>query len=128
MRQYGRNAVRSVKINRDELLKIVRENKITHMSDYIEAVKDYKALVAKIAKENLVLANTGELDSFKRIKHIPSAPQSYESDYSRAIRMLELSVEDVIELEDDVFNQLVLDEWHWKQSFTVSNSAYKSML
>ena len=65
MRQIGRNAMRSVKINRDELLKIVRENKITHMSDYIEAVKDYKALVIKIANDNLKLAETGELDSFK---------------------------------------------------------------
>lgn len=118
--------MRSVKMNKDELLKIVRENKIKHMKEFEEAVGDYKALVYKISSDNLVLARTENLDKFKEIKALPAAPRSYENDYSRAIRMLELSVDDVIELEDDVFNQLVLDEWVWKQSFTTSNIAYKS--
>ena len=56
------------------------------------------------------------------------APQSYEAEYTRAMRMLELSVDDTIEVEQDVFNQLVLDEWHWKMSFTASNTMYKSLL
>ena len=41
--------------------------------------------------------------------------------------MLELSVEDTIELEDDIFNQLVLDEWTWKHQFVASASLYKSL-
>jgi hypothetical protein len=41
--------------------------------------------------------------------------------------MLELSVEDTIELEEDVFNQLVLDEWTWKNAFVASNSLYKTL-
>jgi hypothetical protein len=125
MRMNGRNAMRSVKMKKDELLMIVRQNKIKHIAEYDEAVNDYKTLTVKITKENAKLANTGDLEKIKEIKGIPSAPRSYESDYNRAARMLELSVEDVIELEDDVFNQLVLDEWSWKQSFTVSNSSYK---
>ena len=40
--------------------------------------------------------------------------------------MLELSVEDIIEVEEDVFNQLVLDEWQWKRSFTASAMSYKT--
>lgn len=120
--------MRSVKLNRAELLKIVRENQIKHITEYAEAVNDYKALVLKIANENLELANTGDLTKIKDSKNLPVAPHSYENDYSRAIRMLELSVEDVIELDDTIFNQLVLDEWHWKQSFLVSNSTYKTML
>lgn len=120
--------MRSVKMNKDELLKIVRENKIKHVKEYEEAVGDYKALVYKIASDNLVLARTEDLDKFKEIKSLPSAPRSYQNDYTRAIRMLELSVDTVIELEDDVFNQLVLDEWVWKQSFTTSNVMYKTAL
>lgn len=120
--------MRSVKMKRDELLEIVRENKIKHISEYEEAVNDYKALAIKITKENVKIANTGDLDKIKDIKSVPSAPRSYETDYNRAARMLELSVEDVIELEDDVFNQLVLDEWSWKQSFSFSNTSYKLAL
>ncbi len=117
--------MRSVKMNKAELLEIVRQNKTKHITDYEEAVVDYKALAVKISKDNVKLANTGDLDKIKEIKAMPMPPTSYENDYQRAVRMLELSVEDVIELEDDVFNQLVLDEWSWKRHFTTSNATYK---
>ncbi len=115
----------AVKINRLELLTIVRENKEKHIAQYIESVADYKLVVLKNAKENLRLAKTEDLKEFAKIKNNPSVPVSYETSYSRAIRMLELSVEDVIEVEEDVFNQLVLDEWQWKHAFMAASTAYK---
>jgi hypothetical protein len=54
-------------------------------------------------------------------------PTSYADSYTRAIRMLELSVEEVIEIDATTFNQLVLDEWQWKQQFTTMSSTYKSI-
>lgn len=119
--------MQSVKINRKELLKIVRDNKTKHVTEYEEAVTDYKAGVVKLAKENLKLANSGELDKISRIKAAPQAPVSYEDNYNRAIRMLELSVDEVIELEENDFNQLVLDEWVWKRAFTAMSASYKSL-
>lgn len=117
--------MRSVKMNKGELLKIVQDNKAKHISEFEEAVADYKKLVEKVAYENLALALTQNLTEFAKIKSVPAAPVSYEADYHRAERMLQLSVDDIIELEDDVFNQLVLDEWSWKRQFSVSNMAYK---
>lgn len=119
--------MRSVKIAKAELLQIVTENQAKHIAEYEEAVQDFVVLALKIAKENVKLANTGNLDQIAKIKPIPAAPVSYVSDYARAARMLQLSVDDVIELEDDVFNQLVLDEWSWKRSFVVSNTMYKTL-
>lgn len=113
-------------MKRIELLDIVRANKEKHIADFAEAQEDYKALVLKNATANLKIAKTGDLVAFKNLKGAVAAPTSYEDSYQRAIRMLELSVEDVIEIEEDVFNQLVLDEWRWKQSFTVGNTMYKS--
>ena len=127
MRDPKRNIMNSVKINRHELLAIVKENATKHVAAYDEAVDDYKAVVLKIAQNNLKLAKTGELESFIKIKAVPSAPQNYASSYSRAIRMLELSVEDVIELEQDTFNQLVLDEWVWKHNFIATSAMYKGL-
>lgn len=118
----------SVKIDRDQLKTIVLENKQKHVAEYVEAVNDYKTAVLKIAKDNLKLAQTADMDKFKQIKSVPTPPQSYENDYNRAIRMLELSVETVIELEDEIFNQLVLDEWNWKFNFSLSNSTYKTLI
>lgn len=116
----------AIKMNRAGLLDIVRANKLKHIAEYIEAVADYKALVLQIAVANAKLAKTADLEEFKKIKPTPHPPQSYEDSYTRAIRMLELSIDDIIEVEEDVFNQLVLDEWNWKHSFTVSNSMYKT--
>lgn len=126
MLQQGKNVMNAIKMNRLELLEIVRANKITHIAEFLEAVEDYKKLVLQIAQGNAKLAKTADLEQFKRIKAQPAAPVSYEDSYKRAIRMLELSVEDIIEVEEDVFNQLVLDEWSWKRQFTVANTMYKS--
>lgn len=116
----------AIKMNRVSLLDIVRTNQAKHVSEFNEATEDYKVLVLQLAQANLKLAKTGDLAQFKNMKGVPSAPTSYEKDYGRAIRMLELSVEDIIEVEEDVFNQLVLDEWQWKNHFTASNTLYKS--
>jgi hypothetical protein len=116
----------AIKMKRLELLGIVIANKEKHIADFVEAIADYKELVLKTAAANMKLAKTANLEEFKRMKPTPAAPRSYEDSYKRAIRMLELSVEDVIEVEEDVFNQLVLDEWQWKSSFTASNALYKT--
>lgn len=119
--------MRSVKVEKNELLKIVRENKKKHVKEFEESVKDYKKGAITIAKKHVELAKTGDLDEIARIKAMPQKPTSYEKDYDRAIRMLELSVEDTIELEEDIFNQLVLDEWTWKNAFVASASLYKTL-
>lgn len=116
----------SVKINRKELLKIVKENATKHVAQYDEAVEDYKVGVVKVAKANLKIANTGDIEKFT-FNRMPAAPVNYADNYSRAIRMLELSVEDVIEVEEHIFNQLVLDEWAWKQGFVAQSALYKSL-
>lgn len=126
MQDISRNVMNAIKMNRLELLEIVRANKLTHVAQYAEAVEDYKSLVLQVSTGNLKLAKTASLDEFKKMKRTPEAPNSYEDSYKRAIRMLELSVEDIIEVEEDVFNQLVLDEWSWKRGFTASTVAYKS--
>ena len=126
MQDIRRNVMNAIKMKRLELLDIVRANKEKHIAEYVEAVNDYKALVIQIAGANLKLAKTGDLEQIKRIKGMPQLPQSFEDSYKREIRMLELSVEDIIEVEEDVFNQLVLDEWQWKRGFTASAMSYKT--
>ena len=116
----------SIKMNRLELLDIVKENKNKHIKEYIESVEDYKVAALKITQLNFKMAKTAELEKFK-FKSIPSKPTSYEDNYTRAIRMLELSVEEIIDVEEHIFNQLVLDEWGWKQQFSTLTASYKTI-
>ena len=83
-------------------------------------------MVVKITAKNLKIAKTGSLEKFKDFEDLPEKPHSYEDSYKKAIRMLELSVEDIIEVQEDTFNQLVLDEWHWKHVFSTTNAMYKA--
>lgn len=124
----GNNVMKEVKLNRVTLLDIVYANKITHVQEYIEAVDDYKLVVLKISIGNLKLAKTSNLAEIAKIKSIPAKPESHESAYDKAICMLELSVDDELMIDGATFNQLVLDEWTWKQSFTSFNSIYKTLL
>ncbi len=116
----------AVKINRLELLEIVQTNRQKHIADFNEAVEDYKKAALKVAESNLALAQTGEVESIVKMRAAPDRPRSYEKEYGRGIRMLELSVEEVIDITEDVFNQLVLDEWAWKHLFTASTASYKT--
>ena len=116
-----------VKLNKDELLEIVKKNLDKHVADYEEAVEDYKKAVLTVSHRNYKLAKSGDPDKFKEIRMPPSAPKSHEDQYVRAIRMLELSVDKEVTLTDDQFSQLVLDEWSWKKDFVVSSALYKTM-
>jgi len=115
----------SVKMDRQQLLTIVKENKEKHIAEHVEAIEGYKLAVIKVAKFNLKMANGGDVEKFK-FAQMPRAPQTYEDSYTRAIRMLELSVDSIIELEEHIFNQLVLDEWAWKHDFAATSALYKS--
>lgn len=130
------NVFKSVKVNKDELLKVIRDNKEKHIHDYEEAVHDYKLAVIKVS-ENNVKVSKKRLDNAKKGIYdfsgmmyltIPKEPKSYEAEYNRAIRMLEMSVETDLDVDAIVFNQLALDEWQWKNDFILASSAYKGML
>jgi len=128
MRQNERNVMKTVRLEREELLNIVRENKQKHVEDFKESQVDYKKAVVKLCKENSELARSGDLEKIRRIRSMPQGTISYEDSYSRAIRMLELSVDEIVELDEPTFNQLVLDEWTWKNQFTTSSTFYKTVL
>jgi hypothetical protein len=129
MRIEGNNVMKSVKVNKEELLAVVRQNKEKHVSEYSEALGDYRDAVLKVAQHNLKIAKTGDENVIsQQYKSKPESPVSYEAEYNRAIRMLEMSVETELEIESQVFNQLALDEWHWKRQFSLMASSYKGML
>jgi hypothetical protein len=119
--------MKNTKIEKVELLNIVKQNLAKHLADHAEAVTDYKTGALKLAKTNLEYAETGDLEQISKIAGMPNKPVSYESEYNRAIRKLELSVDTVIEVDEMTFNQLVLDEWNWKAQFLVGNAFYKTL-
>lgn len=126
MRNASNNAMKPVRVFKNELLETVKKNRDKHVAEYDEAIEGYKTSVARIAKSNNKLAKSRDLKKIEMIKPYPARPVSYQDCYDRAIAMLTMSVDEHVELTEDVFNQLVLDNWDWKRTFDSTNAIYKS--
>ena len=116
-----------VKVRKDDVLQIIKDNRKKHKKDYYEAVKAYRVKVADLMAKELQKVVSGE--EFVTCFSV-SKPVSYLRDYDLAICMLELCISDTIELQANEFNQLVNDEWNWRSSFrsaVYSNSSYFGM-
>lgn len=116
----------TVKVKKSELLNILYENRKKHKTEYKEAIRSYRVKAADLLTRELQKITAGKKfeTSFDLYK-----PTSHEKDYDLIIKMIEMSVDDIIELRNGEFNQLVNDEWNWRTSFDhsrTSNSGYYS--
>jgi len=51
-------------------------------------------------------------------------PKDYTGEYDRAIKMLEMSVDETIEITSAEFQNFVQDIWNWSRDWALSNSGY----
>lgn len=110
----------NIRVSKQELLKVVRENREKHKTEYLEAIKAYRVKAADLLNQELQKIVSG--DKFQ-VRFDLVKPESHEKEYDLAIKMLEMSVDETIEISQQEFNELVNDEWNWKYSF---NTAYFS--
>lgn len=117
--------MQKIKIERAKLLAEVKKNRTAHEKAYKESMIGYQHDSIEELKRMLADASAGKdfLDHTGLDK-----PVSYLKDYDRIIRQLELSSEKIIELNEQEFNQYVMDEWGWKQSFTHLNTMYSKSI
>jgi len=115
---------KKVSVKRIELLKELEKNMEIHVKDFGDMMDAYFVDVVRSADE--LRKKVAELDSDfdPRNWSFPSKPVSYEKDYSVAIRMFEMEVNDVVELTEEEFRQFVCDEWNWKRKFDMMKTAY----
>lgn len=114
----------NIRVNKQELLGIVKENRNKHKKEYFELIKAYRVKVGELLTEELEKVVSGEKFNlrFDALK-----PESHVKEYDLSIRMIEMSVDENIEIDQYTFNQLVNDEWDWKHVFSssrMSNSTY----
>lgn len=117
--------MQTVKVAKKDLLKVLKENKKKHVKEFESATK----IFIEDAIEKLgAMLDTAKTKG-KIIQNLGlTEPQSYEGSYDTAIKMLEMSTDDVIELTHQEFVQYVEDQWAWKGSFTMTTSLYNNKL
>lgn len=113
--------MKKIKIYTTVLLAKIKENREKHNSLYQSAMIGYKEkLIATLEK---MLSDAKEGKQIEKYIGL-SEPIHNLKDYDRAIAMLETTLDTVIELDQEDFDNYFLDEWGWKEQFIQLNSSY----
>ena len=113
--------MKSVTVDRGKLLGILRTNRDKHREVFEKAQIGYRDKWIEILESRLEDARLGRpLDRGVWLNE----PVDQTKDYDRAIRMVEMHVDDTIELDERRFANYVLDDWDWTEQFTTTNSMY----
>ena len=107
-----------VKVKKAELQDILKKNLEAHKKAFEKAEADYKVAASGLLKEMLADLEAGKsIDRYLKIEE----PDNHERDYERALKMLEMSVDETIEISVLEFSRFVEDDWAWKMGFSASN-------
>lgn len=115
-----------IKANVAEVLKSLMANRETHAKIVAEARAGYSQKAAELLKSKLdeVMKSNGRFTHALQFS-IP-LPADHTKAYDVAIKMLELSQDEVIELTAQQVQHFVLDDWEWKDMFKTSNAMYSA--
>lgn len=117
------HALRGMKIKakKDEVLVSLRTNRENHAQVVKEAREGFIKEAQRALEAKLGQIREGKIVSLA-IGLKP--PQDHTKAYDTIIKMLELSTEELIELDADQVRHFVNDDWEWKEQFLATNSAY----
>lgn len=98
-------------VKKEDLLHSLKTNLDFHIEDFAEMLLKRRNEIFDCFEKELL--NLGEIKYQPKPNfHFPM-PEDHKKDYEKAIRMVEMSVSDEIELTDRQFDQLVMDNRSW---------------
>lgn len=119
----NQNVLDKVKVKKEELLQTMTANREAHKetieSLLVQRNREARAYFADLAER---LENDETLQAKENIKF--PLPKNNTASYDRAIKMVEMSVEDEIELTESQFDKLVMDNWEWKNDLLTTSAFY----
>jgi hypothetical protein len=115
----------SIFVSKIQLLEILTGNRSAHQEIFKEAQKGYRSKAIELLDKALEEARHGGKIT---VSFMLPAPQDHTADYDRVIRMLEMSVDSEIQIEEDQFQMYVMDDWTWKRAFMENSTMYAGTL
>jgi len=116
-----RNGNRTIKVKKADLIAKIKENKKNHVADYKQAVVAYKKEAIKQLKELTENAKAGQMNL--QLKLV--TPVDNSANYDKIISMFEWEVEDIVELDQNEFNEYVNDETSFAVQAKMLNATYR---
>jgi hypothetical protein len=115
---------KEMNFNTKELLEKIKANRCKHATEYAEAVQEYKIKLGSVLANKMnELKESAALIVPKGTVSVPE-PKCYLEEYDQFIDMLEMTKDEVTPLSITMFNQLVRDQWSWKQDFELTKASY----
>jgi hypothetical protein len=112
-----------VRVKKNELLAIVKKNRAEHRELFLKAQDGFRARAIEELDDMLKAArDKKEVRLFVGL----TAPQDHTAEYDRSIHMLEMSQDEIVEIDEGTFAQLVRNEWSWFAQTNLINSTYSS--
>lgn len=112
-----------VTVEKKRLIETVGKNLEGHRKEFLEAQERYRELCIELLDEALANARKGK--EFSKMIHLPM-PEDHSGDYSAALSMLEMSVDETVEIDEQAFRELVLNQWYWLASYHKNTQIYTS--
>lgn len=113
----------NVRIKKEDLLSALKSNLEKHKSDVAEALELRRTQIKKRFDDEIFkLLDDPKYQSEQHINF--PLPQDNSSEYERAIRMVEMTQDEIIELDEGQFDKLVMDNWYWKNDLITTSALY----
>jgi len=116
---------KTVNVNRKILIDALIKNLEDHRKEYREAVEGYRLTIMNDlegALHDMERAKTD--DEIRKVQVKFQFPMNYEMQYIEAIDMLQFSVDENIQIDQQTFQSWIKNEWSWTTHFKALNSTY----
>lgn len=113
-----------VTVRKAELLEAVKKNQGEHRAIFEEALEGFKAEALVALNAEIARIKEGKK---RQVVVMVNPPEDHSHDYARVVKMLEMSIADEIELDNEQFAKYVMDDWEWQRNFLASATNYNSM-
>lgn len=114
-----------IKVNKEDLLKALKENRAKHSENYVLAVEQYRLECLAALKKRITdieEGNISKMSSFMSF-NMPS-PVHFTHEYDTIIGMLEMATDETFDIDGTTYRAWVMDEWEWKERFTNDSIGY----
>lgn len=110
-----------IKVNKADLIEKITKNRDEHRGIFLRAQEKYREKVIELLDARLAEVREGRPISLHF--GLPE-PVDYTREYNEALAALEWEVRDTVELDEESFRRLVLNEWRWAQHFAANSTSY----
>jgi hypothetical protein len=113
--------VRTINVKKDELLKVLQENRAKHREVFEAALDGYRTYAVKVLNEKVKALSRGKQPE---IRIMIDRPEDHTRDYDRVIGMVQADQAELFELSETDFAQYWEDDWSWKRQWAKLSSSY----